>query len=208
MTCVDFNYASNLILAGTFDNQIILWDVRSKNIVSQILAHSEPITSVSFSSDSTSMISSSYDGFCRLWEVFKGNCLKTIVLEKSPPINNATFLPNMNYLLISSLNNQIVIMDLIKEEEILKYSGNNSKSNLIDTCLFIDCYNSDKMILASGSEDGNICFWNALEGGECSKIAVFSSEKVVNCISANKNNKIACAAFADADNQIIIYPYN
>jgi COMPASS component SWD3 len=54
---------SNLILCGTFDNQIILWDMRSKNLVSQILAHSEPITSVSFSNDSTVMMSSSYDGF-------------------------------------------------------------------------------------------------------------------------------------------------
>lgn len=63
VTCVDFNYASNLILLGTFDNQIILFDMRSKTLISQILAHSEPITSVSFSQDSTVLTSSSYDGF-------------------------------------------------------------------------------------------------------------------------------------------------
>jgi COMPASS component SWD3 len=63
VTCLDFNYASNLILFGTFDNQIILYDMRSKNLISQILAHSEPITSVSFSKDSTLIMSSSYDGF-------------------------------------------------------------------------------------------------------------------------------------------------
>ncbi len=63
VTCVDFNFSSNLILVGTYDNQILLYDVRSKNIISQILAHSEPITSVYFSGDSTVMLSSSYDGF-------------------------------------------------------------------------------------------------------------------------------------------------
>jgi WD40 repeat protein len=63
VTCIDFNYSSNLILAGTYENQILLYDLRSKNIISQILAHSEPITSVYFSADSSVMLSASYDGF-------------------------------------------------------------------------------------------------------------------------------------------------
>ena len=67
VTCIDFNYSSNLILAGTYENQILLYDLRSKNIISQILAHSEPITSVYFSADSSVMLSSSYDGF---WYLF------------------------------------------------------------------------------------------------------------------------------------------
>lgn len=86
VTCLDFNYSNNLILCGTFDNHIILWDMRSKTQIYQLLAHSEPLTSVSFSDDSTVLISSSYDGFCRIWDTFKGYCLKTIVLEKSPPM--------------------------------------------------------------------------------------------------------------------------
>ena len=67
VTCLEFNYASNLILCGTFDNQIILWDMRSKSMVYQLLSHSEPITSVSFSKDSTIIVSSSYDGF---WYIY------------------------------------------------------------------------------------------------------------------------------------------
>jgi WD40 repeat protein len=70
VTCLDINYYSNLIvfsilnkLCGTFDKQIALWDVRSKNLIYQILSHSEPITSVNFSPDSTVCVSGSYDGF-------------------------------------------------------------------------------------------------------------------------------------------------
>ncbi len=63
ITCLAFNSESNLILCGTFDNHIILWDMRSKNMIYQLLTHSEPITSVSFSNDSTVLISASYDGF-------------------------------------------------------------------------------------------------------------------------------------------------
>jgi len=63
VTCLDFNYASNLILLGTYDNQIVLFDMRCKNLISHLLAHSEPITSVSFSPDSTVLMSTSYDGF-------------------------------------------------------------------------------------------------------------------------------------------------
>ncbi len=63
VTCIDFNNSSNLLLAGTYDNHIVLFDLRSKNPLLQILAHSEPITSVSFSEDSTVLMSSSYDGF-------------------------------------------------------------------------------------------------------------------------------------------------
>jgi len=63
ITCLDFNYASNLLLSGTYDNQVVLWDMRSKNMIYSLLSNSEPITSVSFSPDSLVISSSSYDGF-------------------------------------------------------------------------------------------------------------------------------------------------
>jgi WD40 repeat protein len=63
VTCIDINYASNLIACGTSENHIILWDMRSKNLIYQLLSHSEPLTGVAFSQDSTVIISSSYDGF-------------------------------------------------------------------------------------------------------------------------------------------------
>lgn len=60
---MDFNYNSNLLVCGTSDSQILLWDMRSRNMIYQLLSHSEPLTSVAFSPDSTIILSASYDGF-------------------------------------------------------------------------------------------------------------------------------------------------
>ena len=81
ITCLDINNSSNLLIIGTYDNNITLFDIRSRNLIAKLIAHSEPITSVSFTEDSTMFFSTSYDTFCRAWDVLKFACLKTYAME-------------------------------------------------------------------------------------------------------------------------------
>jgi len=96
------------------------------------------------------------------------------------------------------MNNQIQILDLFKEEEIIKYTGHESSNYLIDQCLFTD--DNINTFLISGSEDTYLYRWNVLEGGEGTKIGKLrqfysNDHTIVNSLDINKNGVLATAAY-------------
>ena len=65
--CTDFNPQSNLLVSGSFDESVRIWDVRSGKCLRVLPAHSDPVTATHFNRDGTLILSSSYDG---LWYCF------------------------------------------------------------------------------------------------------------------------------------------
>jgi WD40 repeat protein len=242
VTCLDFNYSNNLLLAGVYDRQITLYDVRMAKQAYRILAHSEPVTSVSFSEDSKTYISTSYDGFIRVWDLFKGVCQKTIALEKSPCISKAIFLPDQDFIMVSSLNNEINLLNILTEEVLFKYNGHKNENFLLDFDIIakssnsLSTYNTNKMevddlsivnevnyftdsfslnktnlnrytgddlILVSGSEDGNIYFWDVSNQSKYFKYSTKSdyliNSNIIQNLSVSTNSDILAVVDYDTD---------
>jgi hypothetical protein len=62
--CVNFNPQSTLIVSGSFDETVKLWDVKTGKCLKTLPAHTDPVTAVNFNRDGTLIVSCSYDG---LW---------------------------------------------------------------------------------------------------------------------------------------------
>ena len=92
VTSLDINYSNNILAVGTYDYLMYLFDIRTRNCICKMICHSEPITDVKFSKDSTVIYSTSYDSFFRIWDLFRFSPLKTFSLENSPSINNVLLL--------------------------------------------------------------------------------------------------------------------
>jgi WD40 repeat protein len=99
----------------------------------------------------------------------------------------------MNHLLISTLNNQIQVLDLNKDEEVIKFSGHVNSNFLVDLQVY---ENDNNVYLISGSEDGYLYLWN-VEGQnlEPKKFQVEESTCTINCITMNKSGILATAGF-------------
>jgi len=69
--CCDFNKYENLIVTGSTDNTIKLWDLRQvSSPVSMLFGHRYPVKKVKFSPFSKDiLLSCSYDMTVRLWNV-------------------------------------------------------------------------------------------------------------------------------------------
>ena len=194
-----------------------------------MICHSEPITDVKFSEDSTVIYSTSYDSFFRIWDMFRFSPLKTFSLENSPSINNVLLLENENYVLLNNFNSSLEIMDVVSEEQIKKFGGHKHCNYCTDCCLYTyEERGKRNDLIFTGDEEGNICFYNVREEGtKCNKISIKDKIKydsnelngnnsnnnktpvVVNCLdilkcNENQNDIIACSVMGDLNNSILL----
>lgn len=51
-----------MIISGSFDESIMLWDVRGARVMRTLPAHSDPVRGVNFVRDGTLIVSCSSDG--------------------------------------------------------------------------------------------------------------------------------------------------
>ena len=109
---VKFSPHGNLLVSGSFDETVKIWDVRNGECVATLPAHSDPVTGVDFNRDGTCIVSSSHDGLIRIWDVATGECLKTIYAEGNPPVTSVKYSPNGKYVLSGTLDGKLRLWDV------------------------------------------------------------------------------------------------
>ena len=97
-----------MIVSGSFDETVRIWDVKSAKCLKVLPAHSDPVTAVDFNRDGSLIVSSSYDGLCRIWDAATGHCMKTLIDDENPPVSYVKFSPNAKFLLVGTLDNTLV----------------------------------------------------------------------------------------------------
>ena len=188
-----FSPQGNLLVSGSFDETVKIWDVRSGECISTLPAHSDPVTSVSLNRDGTCIVSSSHDGLIRIWDVATGECLKTIYAEGNPPVSFCKYSRNGKYILSGMLDGKLRLwntMDKFGNGQATAatgggsggggggggrctktYSGHlNSKYCIVSDFMVS---NPNRQSIVTGSEDGNVYLYDlqtrnvrqVLEGG-------------------------------------------
>lgn len=60
--CLAFSPKGNMIVSGSYDEAVFLWDVRAGRLMRSLPAHSDPVSGIDFSPDGTLVVSCSTDG--------------------------------------------------------------------------------------------------------------------------------------------------
>jgi COMPASS component SWD3 len=66
--CVKFSPQLNLIVLGSFDERIWIWEVKTGRCLHAIYDHSMPVMSMSFNRDGSLIVFASHDGTCKIWD--------------------------------------------------------------------------------------------------------------------------------------------
>ncbi len=104
----------------------------------------------------------------------------------------------MNHLLISTLNNQIQVVNLYEDEEVIKYSGHQHSTYLLDTEIMQ--FEQDRFLI-SGSEDYAFYIWDVATAN-CQRKDM--EVKNLNCLATNNNGVICASGFPDQNNIYIM----
>ena len=87
VTCIQFNLSGGLMVSGSLDNMIVLWDVIGRNAKCKFVGHSGSITSLNFyknfNDTAEYILSSSKDGCLRVWDIDTRRCIDLIASKKN-----------------------------------------------------------------------------------------------------------------------------
>lgn len=160
-----FSPKGNMLVSGSYDEAIFLWDVRAGRIMRQLPAHSDPVGGVDFIRDGTMVCSCASDGLIRIWDSITGQCLRTLVDEGRKPVTSVRFTPNGKYVLAWTLDSSIRLWRYMDGSCLKTYQGHINKQYSLGGAVGSYYTNgqwggASEAFVASGSEDGDVLVWN------------------------------------------------
>ena len=160
--CVACSPLSTLLVSGSYDETIRLWDLQRGTCHRTIAAHAEAVTGVDFSRDGAIIASCSHDGLIRLWSTSEGHCLRTLQHDDKAPVTFVQFSPSSLQLLTMSLDNAIRLWDLPNARVLKTYTGHANQKYAI-AARFVASPprgHQPRVYVVSGSEDRRVYVWD------------------------------------------------
>ncbi|KAG5419788.1 SWD3 [Candida metapsilosis] len=174
ITTIRFNSKGNLLISGSADETITIWDVISGKILTTLAAHSDPISSLTLTPDNSIIISASYDGLIRLFDLETYQCLKTLTTSTSShgtatsslstaelqnfPVANVEQSPNGKYILSTSLDGVIRLWDYMSNKVVKTFVGPEEKP-------ICEKYNCESRFINVDNGDGDGDVLNCILSG-------------------------------------------
>lgn len=154
-----------MLVSGSYDEAVFLWDVRAGRIMRQLPAHSDPVGGVDFIRDGTMVCSCAADGLIRIWDAGTGQCLRTLVDEDRRPVTSVRFTPNGKFILAWTLDSSIRLWRYSDGSCLKTYQGHLNQQYSLGGVVGTYYPNGEwagatESFVASGSEDGDVLVWD------------------------------------------------
>lgn len=150
---VTFSPTSNMLVSGSKDKTVRLWDTITGNALQTLSGHDSEIEDLSFAPDGRVVASASGDSMVRLWDVRTNAGIHT--LDNSSWADSVAFSPDGTMLAVGLLNNKIKIWDGRSLSVLHTLKGHKSVVQSV-------AFSPDGKVLASGSNDKTVRTWNSV----------------------------------------------
>lgn len=167
---VDLSPDAKILVSGSVDKTVKIWEVATGNLLRTLSAHSQQVWSVATSPDGKMLVSAGGDNQINLWEISSGEQLHRIS-DLPAWVTAVAFSPDSKTL-ASGLKNGMIILwnvenDVTGFPKGVKRQQLSGHSDRVQAIAFVKSHlPSPPMpsILVSGSIDGTIQIWNLADG--------------------------------------------
>ena len=214
VTCCAFNLpSSNVLASGSLDETLRLWDIKNGKCILVIPAHADPISTICFSVDGTMILTGSYDGSCRFWDKHSGACLKSLSVseDKAIPISFLCCTPNPSYILLGTLSDSIMLIDINSGRSVKKYRSHMNREFCLPSS-YVKIKEAE--LIVCGSENGHLYLWDSNSQQLLCSIPVkriheeSSNLAVAVNISRNRNSIVSFFLKNDIDHELKLWRFS
>lgn len=155
VNCVKYNEDSSVILSGSTDNSVRIWDCKSRKLEPlQVLDEAkDSVTSIQVSDHE--ILTGSADGYFRRYDLRTGRMHADFI---GKAVSSVSFTKDGQCVLASTLDDSIKLMDKDTGEMLNEFTGHKNHDYKIDSAL-----NCEDTHVISGSEDGLVYYWDLVE---------------------------------------------
>ena len=146
---VGFSSDGRLLVSGSDDKTIKLWDMQTGGVIKTFCGHTGYVRSVSISADCIRIVSGFFDGTISLWNIQTGECQNLIKLKER--IESVSFSSTDSKYLTSFCDNKVQHWDINGCETGPSYSGSCIAFSS-DYTQFMLCNENRVTVQKSGSE--------------------------------------------------------
>ncbi|KIM20243.1 hypothetical protein M408DRAFT_308850 [Serendipita vermifera MAFF 305830] len=159
ITSVAFSPDNRLVVSGSWDNTVRIWDAETGELVTQPLeGHKDCVNSVAFSPDGRRVVSGSDDKTIRIWNIETGELIIEPFQGHESGISSVSFSPNGKRIVSGSWDKTVRIWDAEVGEIITRpLVGHKDGVNSV-------AFSLDGRRVVSGSNDQTVRIWDAETG--------------------------------------------
>lgn len=185
-----------LLISAGKDGQVIIWNLKSGNIVRRIAAHDESISTLDISPDDRLLATGSRDQTIRLWELSTGRQVAKLTGHEGDVVS-AQFSPAGSRLASVSSDETIRVWDIDHGRTVLTLKGHTGRNLSVS-------YSPDGKRLASTGQD-SVRMWDSQTGdaiwtvqldGRIFTAAQTVTENPTSVAFSMKHNTVAVASTA------------
>lgn len=183
----------SLLGAGSFDNTVKIFDVRSNLEVRKFSGHVASITGVAILSNDDTVISGSEDGTIRFWSLEKGDAVRTV--RVGGRVAGLAVSGDGHLLVVASehsgsvgnSNSELLLWSVLRGEWLPALTSQQAKIQAVTI-------SQDGKVIASGDEQHTIKLWNAESGAQI--LAINTDKGTVQSLAFNRNATMLAGGIA------------
>uniref|UniRef100_A0A8C7EK32 Protein FAN n=1 Tax=Neovison vison TaxID=452646 RepID=A0A8C7EK32_NEOVI len=145
---ISLNAASTLLVSGTKEGTVNIWDLTTATILHQIPCHSGTVCDTAFSPDSRHVLSTGEDGCLNVIDVQTGMLISSLTSDET----QRCFIWDGNSVLSGSQSGELLVWDLLGGKISERIQGHAGAV----TCIWM---NEQCSSIITGGEDRQIMFW-------------------------------------------------
>lgn len=188
INAVDLNDDGTVLMSGSYDQTVCLWDLRTSNRDPlQVLNDcKDSVTSITHTDQE--IIIGCLDRTLRIYDIRRGLCHSD---DMTQPITSVRLTHDRKSVLSMCLGGKIQLSDIVTGKLMQTYQGGHAHTHYkLEACI-----EADDQHIAACSEDGSVCHYNLLSG-QVSYVSRLCHSKAVGSISCHpKNNFFVTASY-------------
>ncbi|XP_013207257.1 protein FAN [Microtus ochrogaster] len=145
---INLNTVSTLLVSGTKEGMVNIWDLTTATLLHQISCHSGTVCDAAFSPDSRHVLSTGLDGCLNVIDVQTGMLISSMASEEP----QRCFVWDGNSVLSGSGSGELLVWDLLGAKISERIQGHTGAV----TCIWM---NEQCSSIITGGEDRQIMFW-------------------------------------------------